>query len=141
MKIAGKTEAVVEWAKGWPDLNGYIKLNAITSESGDASIDTVYNESKVQEFIDGRALREYTFALVMMADWSDGFDATNAEANRLSESWIDWVDSQFPDNVPDWPGASFQAIESVYNVPSLAAVYQDESLAKYMFQAKITYIE
>lgn len=141
MKTAGKTEAVVEWAKGWPDLNGYIKLNAITSESGDASIDTVYNESKVQEFIDGRALREYTFALVMMADWSDGFDATNAEANRLSESWIDWVDSQYPDNVPDWPGAMFQSIESVYNVPSLAAVYQDESLAKYMFQAKITYIE
>lgn len=141
MKTAGKTDAVVEWAKKWPDLNGYIKLNAITSESGDASIDTVYNDAKVQDYIDGRALREYSFALVMMADWSDGFDATNAEANRLSESWIDWVDSQFPDNVPDWPGASFQAIESVYNVPSLAAVYQDESLAKYMFQAKITYIE
>lgn len=141
MKTAGKTEAVVEWAKGWPDLNGYIKLNAVTSEAGDASINTVYNDAKVQDYIDGRALREYTFALVMMADWSDGFDATNAEANRLNESWIDWVGSQFPDNVPDWPGASFQSIESVYNVPSLAAVYQDESLAKYMFQAKITYIE
>lgn len=141
MKTAGKTEAVLEWAKGWPDIGGYLKLNAISSESGDASLDTVYNDAKVQDYIDGRALREYTFALVMMADWSDGFDATNAEANRLSESWIDWVDSQFPDNVPEWPGAMFHSIESVYNVPSLAAVYQDESLAKYMFQAKITYIE
>lgn len=141
MKTAGKTEAVVDWAKGWPDLGGYLKLNAISSEAGDASLDTVYNDAKVQDYIDGRALREYTFALVMMADWSDGFDATNAEANRLNESWIDWVDSQFPDNVPEWPGAIFQSIESIYNVPSLAAVYQDESLAKYMFQAKITYIE
>lgn len=141
MKTAGKTEAVLEWAKGWPDIGGYLKLNAISSESGDASLDTVYNDAKVQDYIDGRALREYTFALVMMADWSDGFDATNAEANRLNESWIDWVDSQFPDNVPEWPGAIFQSIESVYNVPSLAAVYQDESLAKYMFQAKIAYIE
>lgn len=132
---------MVDWAKGWPDLGGYLKLNAISSESGDASLDTVYNDAKVQDYIDGRALREYTFALVMMADWSDGFDATNAEANRLNESWIDWVDSQFPDNVPEWPGAIFQSIESIYNVPSLAAVYQDESLAKYMFQAKITYIE
>lgn len=132
---------MVDWAKGWPDLGGYLKLNAISSESGDASLDTVYNDAKVQDYIDGRALREYTFALVMMADWSDGFDATNSEANRLSESWIDWVDSQFPDNVPEWPGAIFQSIESIYNVPSLAAVYQDESLAKYMFQAKITYIE
>lgn len=141
MKTEGKTEAVVEWAKGWPDLGGYLKLNSISSESGDASLDTVYNDAKMQDYIDGRALREYTFALVMMADWSDGFDATNAEANRLNESWIDWVDSQFPDNVPEWPGAIFQSIESIYNVPSLAAVYQDESLAKYMFQAKITYIE
>lgn len=141
MSMEGKTEALTEWAKGWPGIGGYLKLNAISSESGDASIDTVYNDAKVQEYIDGRALREFTFALVLMADWSDGFDSVNAEANRLGESWIDWVDDQFPGNLPNWPDALIQSIESIYNVPSLAAVYQDDSLAKYMFQAKITYIE
>lgn len=146
--ITGKTDAVVAWAKGWPELDGYLKLNAVSTEAGEHAINTVpsgssvYNDIGIVEYVDGTAKREYTFALVMIADWSDGFDNVNAEANRLGESWVDWVASQYPDNVPDFGDkTSISKIEPLYNMPSLAMVYQEDSLAKYMFQAKITYTE
>lgn len=140
--IQGKTDAVVTWAKGWPELDGYLKLNAVSTEAGEHALNTVYNDVAVTEYVDGTAKREYTFALIMIAEWSDGFDGINAEANRLGESWIDWVAGQYPDNVPDFgQNASISKIEPLYNVPSLAMVYQEDSLAKYMFQAKITYTE
>lgn len=140
--ITGKTDAVVAWAKGWPELDGYLKLNAVSTEAGEHAINTVYNDASIVEYVDGTAKREYTFALVMIADWSDGFDSVNEEANRLGESWVDWVASQYPDNVPDFGDkASISKIEPLYNMPSLAMVYQEDSLAKYMFQVKITYTE
>lgn len=141
MALEGKTEAVKEWAAQWPDIDGYLKMNATDMESGEASMQTDYSTSVVNRFINGRCRREFLFALTMICDWSDGFDDVNAEANRLNESWVDWVNEQFPDNVPDWKDCTIESIESVYGAPALAQVDSEAALAKYQFQAKITYID
>lgn len=138
--MTGKTEAALEWAKTWPHLDGFLKLNAILTEGGDASFNTVFSDSAGQPFIDGTSRHQYTFALKMVLPWSDGYDQSNAEAERLMEEWRDWVDDQYPDNVPAWPGAEIEAIEALYDVPSVM-VYQEESVAEYMLQAQITYTE
>lgn len=143
MGVSGKTAAVVEWLKTYPDLDGYLKLNATELKAGERTVDTVYNDAKVREFIDGTVERQYTFAVVMVCDWSSGFDAVNAEAEIWGERWLDWCDDQFKaGNVPDFGGkCKIRAIESLQNIPSLAATYQEEQLARYMFQARITYWE
>lgn len=140
MKMEGKAEAALKWAKTWPELDEFLKMNAILTEDGDASLTTVYGDAKGMPFIDGTARHQFTFGLRMMLPWSDGYDPTNAQAERLIERWRDWVDEQFPANIPDWPGAEIDAIESLYDVPAVT-VYQDDSLAEYNFQARITYIE
>lgn len=139
----GKTAAVVEWLKTYPGLDVYLKLNATELEAGERTVNTVCNDAKVREFIDGTVERQYTFAVVMVCDWSSGFDTVNAEAEAWGELWLDWCDAQFKaGNVPDFgETCTIRAIESLQNIPSLAATYQEEQLARYMFQARITYWE
>lgn len=140
MRIEGKTDAALEWAKTWPHIDGFMKLNAILAEDGDASMATVFGDSEGEPFIDGTARREYTFMLRLMLPWSDGYDPINADAERLMEQWRDWVGQQYDEgNVPEWD-CEIEGIRSLYDVPAVT-VYQDESLAEYNFQARITYIE
>ena len=139
MRIEGKTDAAVEWAKTWPDLDGFLKLNAINAEDSDAAFTTVFTDSQGEPFIDGTARHEYTFGLKMMLPWSDGRDKYNAEAERLMEKWRDWVDEQYPDNVPNWD-CEIEDIRALYDVPAVM-VYSEDSLAEYQFLCKITYTE
>lgn len=139
--MAGKTAAVLEWAKGWPELDGYLKLNALIAEDGEATMATSYTDSPLETYNDGTAKRRYSFFLKVVTAWSDGYDPVNEDAEKLASSWLDWVNDQYPANVPDWPGASIVGIESAQGQPSLSAVYQDDGLAEYAIQAVITYIE
>ena len=140
MRIEGKTDAALEWARTWPDLDGFLKLNAIQASDEDASLTTVFGDSRGEPFIDGTARHVYTFGLKMMLPWSDGHDPINSEAEQLIERWRDWVDEQYPNNVPDFGGAEIEDIRALYDVPAVT-VYQEDSLAEYSFQAQITYIE
>lgn len=140
MNREGKTDAALAWARKWPDLDEFLKLNAIQESDGDATLNTVYSDSKGEPFIDGTARHQYTFMLKMMLPWSDGHDPINSEAERLMERWCDWVDEQYPDNVPDFGDAEIEGIRALYDVPAVT-VYQEDSLAEYNFQARITYTE
>lgn len=140
MKIEGKTNAALEWAKTWDELDGLLKLNAILNEDGDAGFTTSYNDAQGEPFIDGTARHEYIFGLRLVLPWSDGHNKINAEAELLMEKWRDWVDEQFPHNIPNWEGAEIEGIFALYDVPAIM-VYQEDSLATYDFQAKIIYVE
>lgn len=141
--ISGKTKAVLEWAKGWPELEGYIKLNALdANEPGDAAVMPAYNDVAVTEYIDGTAERVFTFELRVALPWSDGIDEVNATAATLAESWLDWVSEAYPSNVPDFgEAAKITDIVPLQNVPSVALVYPDNHTAEYSFSARIEYTE
>ena len=139
MRIEGKTDAALEWAKTWPRLNDLLKLNAINAEDDDAAFTTIFTDTAGKPFIDGTARHEYTFGLKMMLYWSDGRDEYNAEAERLMESWRDWVDEQYPDNVPEWD-CEIDDIRALYDVPAVT-VYSEDSLAENQFLCKIIYTE
>ena len=142
MKMEGKTDAALEWAKGWEKLDGFLKLNALINQEGEATFTTAYNDRIVTKYNDGTAKREYTFQLRLIAPWSDGYDSTNIEAERLATEWYDWVSAQYElGNVPDWDGANIESIEPINNAPALNAVFQEDSTAEYVIQAIITYIE
>lgn len=141
MRSEGKAAAVLEWARKWPELDGYLKLNAITTEVGDASLNVVQTDSKTGEYIDGTAMRRWTFQLKIITAWSSGFDPTNALAESLAASWQDWVSEQYPGNVPDWPGAEITGISPQWAGPALNYVYADDGLAEYVIQAVIDYEE
>lgn len=142
MRMQGKTDAALEWAKGWKELDGFLKLNALINREGEATFSTAYNDRAVIEYNDGTAKREYTFQLRMIAPWSDGYDSINIEAERLATEWYDWVAEQYDlGNLPDWGEADIESIEPMHNAPALNAVFQEDSTAEYVIQAIITYIE
>lgn len=140
-KINGKAERLLEWIKGWDGFDGYAKLNAIVTQEGDASLNIVVNDDVVEPYIDGTALRDYTFMIKMILPWSDGFDPVNVESGNTAASLLDWIDGQFPHNLPDWERADIRGITLVNNAPSLDTVDTEESIAEYSVIAKIRYVE
>ena len=135
-----KTEKLIQWARGWPPLDGYLKLNAIVGESGDRSLNTVASDEVTAEYIDGTADRVLTFAFAYVEQWSDGFDDVNATASALGESWIKWVSAQNDaGTLPELPNA--YEVEAVAGMPTLAMVQEDDSIAKYQFFVKVRYID
>lgn len=141
-KIEGKTTAALEWAKGWPEIDGYLKLNAIIDKDGQATFDTSYNDVAIEVYNDGTAKRQYTFQLRIITPWSDGLDKTNLKAMQLASNWLDWVSDQYENkNLPDFGDAVIINIEPAQNAPALNRVNSEESTAEYLIQAIITYIE
>ena len=133
---------MLEWAKSWPDLDGYLKLNAFVTQDGEASITPVQNEAVLTRYIDGTAVKQYTFQLRIMTLWSGGYDPVNEAAEEFAASWQDWVEKQYGlGNLPDFGKATVTGIEPVYNAPALNFVYQDDGLAEYLIQAVVTYEE
>ena len=140
--LNGKASAVFDWLLTWPELDGYLKMNAILTEENAASFNVVPNEEMLEGYIDGTAMRRYTFQLKAVLPWSAGYDMVNHEAEALVASWHDWVSSQYAiGNVPLWEGACITGISPTQNAPGLNFVYQDDGLAEYVFEAVIDYEE
>lgn len=141
LSLRGKTEAVVEWLRGWDGLEGALRLFAVSNTDGDATMQPSSTQSVLAEFIDGRCEYEYLFDLGMVLPWSAGADAVNSDAAALMESFQDWVNAQGrAGSYPDWPGAEINSLGSVYGAPTVQ-VSQDQRRARYAFQARITFIE
>lgn len=141
--IDGKAKAVLDWAKEWPEIDGLLKLNAVLTQEGEASMNTITNDPLVSEFNDGTALREYSFQLCLVLNWSDGYDDTNGEAMSKASQWLDWVNEQYATgNLPDFgANAEITDVRFAQNAPMLNAVYEGDSLAEYLIQVIIRYIE
>lgn len=146
MDIYGKTEAVKQWATTWDEFNGYLKLNATTSELGESSLITNFNDIVVSDngvgFIDDTARRRYMFKINLILDWSDGYNDVNLESMKYASKLLDWINDQFADeNLPDFENAIITGIETDQNLPSLEVTFPEESLALYTIAARINYIE
>lgn len=140
-EIKHKAEKLLEWARQWEGFNDYLKLNALVNAEGDASLNVIANDRVVTQFIDGSAIREFTAQFKLVTAWSDGYDNTNVEAQNYLSGLIDWLNDQYPENVPSWPDAAITKIETQDNAPSLDFVHEQDELAEYSVQVIITYEE
>lgn len=140
-KIKGKADALLEWLKGWSGFDGLLKLNALVTQDGDASLNIVVNDALVQLYVDGTAIRDFTFQIKSIQPWSDGYDQTNIDAVENLSDLLDWLDDQFPENKPNWEGADIMEMILLNNAPSLDYVHETDELAEYSITAKIRYEE
>lgn len=126
------TSSIYEWARGY-DPN--LRLNAVLERDGDSCLQTGLSNI-VEEYIDGSFQYRTDFSLVMMAPWSEGIDGLNEDAMATGEEWCEWVNSQFPDNVP-----ALGYIDELRSeeTPFLAQVLPDGMRAKYMFTCYVVW--
>lgn len=142
--IEGKPKIVYEWAKTWPVLDEYLKLNTVTNAEDEAAFVTEETDLITGDpFIDGTAPRRFSFVLHIVLPWSDGYDDINVESLKKATTWMDWVNSQFDEgNIPDFgEGVTIEGIETEQNMPLLNVVNPEDSWAEYLFHARINYIE
>lgn len=134
----GKAKALREWLQSWESWETFTRLNATVEEAGENSVTIVANDEVQQRFINGTALRDYTFEVRLALDWSAGNDNVNETAQALGESFHDWLTSEA--GYPAWD-VEFVELVPLSNTPTLQAVDQDQGTALYSFQARITYRE
>lgn len=139
--IQGKAQKLIDWAKGWEGFNDYLKLNALVNKEGDASLNIVANDRIIIEYIDGVCKREFTVQFKMVLPWSDGYDPVNIESEETASSLLDWLDKQWPDNVPEWDNCNIYEIVTTSNAPQLDFVREQDELAEYSVQIIIRYEE
>lgn len=137
MSTADRYRGVLAWARGRDE---YVRLNAALNRSGDVSVSTGFGDKSTATYLDGSTDRRLTFAVNVVAPWSPGNDSLNADAMAAASDWMDWVDSQYPGNVPDL-GADCEVfgIEALYDVPALSQVFPTGDTALYTFQAAVDY--
>ena len=141
IKTADKVAALVDWICTYPAIDGYIKLNAVSMESGENAVNTVQSDAVVKEFIDGSTVRHMTFSVVMVCDWPDGFDDINAAAMEWGGAFLDWVTAQNKARkFPAFPkGCEVTAVKPLNNVPALTNANAAEALGRYQFAARVEY--
>jgi len=137
-----KELALQDWAKENPFLTGRLLFDFLGGENGECSISPVISDKAVKTYIDGTAIKEYTFAFQALLAVSDAPDAINTDNMFMLRKWQDWLTEQErARNYPDFgEKCKFVKLENLSDMPSLAMRYEN-GVAKYQFYAKFTYIE
>lgn len=139
MKQEGKAKALREWLQSWEGFSKFTRLNASVDSAEENSVTIVSNDEVQQRYINGTALRDYTFEVRIGATWSSGNDTINETAQAWGEQLHDWLTSEA--GYPAWEGVEFVELVPLSNTPTLQAVDEGQRTALYSFQARITYRE
>lgn len=138
MAILGQGEALRNWIQGWNDL---VTLNGMIADDEGLGLFIVPNASPDLQYINGDDEKTLMLSLNATLPYSVGQDDVNIKAQRIVESWYDWVSEQFGlKNVPDFGDSEITDISPTGSAPAIAQIYENDT-AKYQFSAQITYID
>lgn len=142
LSLKDKAGKVIDWAKEWDGFGGYLKLNAIVTVNGQASLVTNPVDITDVKYIDGTAERRFLFNLRMILPWSSGFDGTNEDSMALATELYDWVVEQNElKSYPQWEGAQITEVFPTKSFPTVNFVYEEDELAEYLVSVEIDYKE
>jgi tRNA G10 N-methylase Trm11 len=104
---------------------------------------TEYSDKIIKKYLRSGATKAYGFAILITKQFSEGTDDLNLLAMNMAQDFNDWIDSQNKAKAfPDFGSkCQVQKIESLQNMPNLAAVNMETATAKYMLQCRVTYFE
>ena len=136
-----RNQALQEWLQESPYTTN-LYFNFAPAEPGVTGVAPVAGESVLKRYLGGYSLKIYDFGVIQYfpvnMDVPNGTD--NVETMFSVEQFMDWVkDQNTQQNFPDFEGCDVQRVEVLNNMPVVAG--QDDEVAKYMFQCRVTYIE
>lgn len=126
------------------ELVGNLVNFNFSPESPDSiSFITRYSDKVVKNYINGDAEKEYGFAIDIVKEYSTQADDLNLEAMNFVQAFMDWLEIQNKNKIfPDFgENCEVESIENLQNMPNLAGINAEESLARYMVQGRILYRE
>ena len=138
-----KNQAVLDWLKTYPGISA-LGFNFGTAEDGACNFIPAPSDNVIRTYIDGSALKHYTFAVTWYKDFaSDAFAAAeNLADTKAIEAFMAWIDDQNASKqYPSFPSeCQIEAIRNLQDIPSTSG-YDSNRLAKYMVQVRIEYID
>lgn len=126
------------------ELAGNILNFNFSPESEDSiALITNYSDKVKKKYVTGAVQKEYGFTLVIVKSYSSFQDDLNLEAMNFAQAFMEWLEEQNEKKeYPDFgENCEIQKMENLQNMPNLAGVNQDGTMARYMIQAKIVYKE
>ena len=134
-------ENLAVWARGNPFLTDKLVVDFLDGNDGSCSIATV-SHRVLKIYINGAAIKEYTFAMQAMFAVSDDIDNKNTENMFTLRKWQQWIaEQELAGNYPDFGDkCSGYRLENLTSGPAMAIRYEN-GMAKYQFFAKIVYRE
>ena len=137
-----KYEKIIEWFDDYNPLSPWTYFNVVPVELDNVSINSVTNERLLEQYINGDRLVELLFSITLMKEYDTNTTDINVLAIREFEKISEWIEQQQDNGVYPEFGDNYtiQKVESLQNAP-MVSIDTDLSLAKYLGQFKITYIE
>lgn len=120
-----------------------LRFNFSPESPDSISIITRYSDHVVRRFITDDVEKEYGFAIIIVKSYSQDTDDVNIEAMNFAQAFMDWLDEQnAAKNFPDFgEGTEVLSIDNLQNMPNLAGINEDGSLARYQVQGRVLYRE
>ena len=136
-----KYECLSNWLNNYPVIYNWLHFNASKMEAENVSLNSVSGERKLEEYIDDSYKAELYFALILVKPFDFETSETNMQAMLEIVNFMDWVDNK--ENIDLLSFGSDVIVDKVDVLQSSPNMVIDteQSLAKYQFQAKVTYIQ
>ena len=139
--LINKYNAITEWLSTYPSIYEWVYFNASQMVQNNTSVNSVSSERKIEQFIDGSYMSELYFSITMIKGYDVETSTTNLDAMNEIENLMAWVDND--DNISSLnfgDDVNILDLDVVELTPTIT-VDKEQSLAKYQFRAKITYIQ
>jgi len=137
-----KNEAMWEYLMKCPEINTYLTFNSVGAESGNTGLLTEYSSEAWEKKMLRGGIKRYDFAVIMMKQHDTGTSTVNISQIFDVQKVMDWIDEQNQiRNFPDFGNKMMISIENLQNMPNLAGVSDDSTVAKYMIQCRVKYYD
>lgn len=140
-EVSNRNQALQEWLQDCPYATD-LYFNFAPAEPGVTGVSPVSGEAVIKRYLGGYSLKGYDFGVVQYipVNMDVPNNTENTDAMHSVEQFMDWVKEQNAQkNLPDFEGCAVQRVEVLNNMPVVSG--QDDEVAKYMFQCRVTYLE
>lgn len=139
--VTNKYELIATWLKSYSPLNKYLYFNVTPYESSNVSVNSVSNDTSVDEFIDGTRRVEFLFSVDFVLDYDELKSDLNLRMNEEFVALNEWVETQDKQrNYPSFVNANIEKVEPLTTTPTISRD-TTHNLAKYSGDFRITYTE
>ena len=136
-----RNQALQEWLAQSPYVTD-LYFNFSPAEEGVTSVASISGETVLKRYFGGWALKQYDFGVVQFKPINTDVpnNSDNAAEMYDVDLLMDWIKEQNRlRNFPNFEGCTIQRVEVLNNMPVVTG--QDDEVARYMCQCRVTYIE
>lgn len=141
--MTNKYLAIINWINGYRPLNEWTFFNVVLDKANTMSVNSVGTGRFIEEYVDGARLCEFLFSISLQKKFdAGGTTNTNVEAIQEFENLAKWVEEkndnqEFPEFADN---EIIEKVEVMDSAPTMTT-FEDDKVAKYLGQFKITYME